>query len=426
MDVDDLPADGPRATRRLAGRRHRAGGSPSARSRDSAPARRRGDGRARRERGDRGAPSRRGCSGTTTSPVAGGRAEPEPGGTPPDSRRTIAACIGVTTCPARPTCPATSSASSTRSRTRSATNPTGRPRPIEGTGRSGVHGANGRVEAAVHQILIEIGEDPDRQGLVGTPERVHRMYTELTAGYHVDPERLINGAIFDIAYSEMVVVKDIPFYSLCEHHLLPFFGTAAVALHPARPGHRAVEDPAHRRDVRPPAPGPGAADPADRRLPPGAARAAGRRRRPRGDPPVRGHARRPQARDDHDDLVRARAVPDARPDPGRVLRPPRAARARTPERWTSACAIGSCSSPVPVAEPGRPSRRAFAAEGAFVALHHRDGSASRGRGREEAAAEIVAAGGRAMAVGADLTSTRAGRRRWSSGSTPSWGRSACS
>src|SRR4029079_11787450 len=60
----------------------------------------------------------------------------------------------------------------------------------------------------------------------------HRMYTELTAGYHVDPERLINGAIFDVAYSEMVVVKDIPFYSLCEHRLLPFFGTAAVAYIP--------------------------------------------------------------------------------------------------------------------------------------------------------------------------------------------------
>ena len=93
-------------------------------------------------------------------------------------------------------------------------------------------GANHRVEAAVRGILSEIGEDPDRQGLVGTPERVHRMYTELTAGYHVDPERLINGAIFDVDYSEMVVVKDIPFYSLCEHHLLPFFGSAAVAYIP--------------------------------------------------------------------------------------------------------------------------------------------------------------------------------------------------
>ena len=102
-------------------------------------------------------------------------------------------------------------------------------RVIEG---GGPHDGNGRVEAAVHQILTEIGEDPERQGLQGTPERVHRMYTELTAGYHVDPERLINGAIFDVDYSEMVIVKDIPFYSLCEHHLLPFFGVAHVAYVP--------------------------------------------------------------------------------------------------------------------------------------------------------------------------------------------------
>ena len=100
---------------------------------------------------------------------------------------------------------------------------------IEG---AGPHDGNGRVEAAVHQILLEIGEDPERQGLQGTPERVHRMYTELTAGYHVDAKRLINGAVFDVDYSEMVIVKDIPFYSLCEHHLLPFFGTAAVAYIP--------------------------------------------------------------------------------------------------------------------------------------------------------------------------------------------------
>jgi GTP cyclohydrolase I len=107
------------------------------------------------------------------------------------------------------------------------------PRPaaqIEGTGRNGE--GDGRVESAVREILAEIGEDPDREGLQGTPERVHRMYTELTAGYHVDEERLINDAIFDVDYSEMVVVRDIPFYSLCEHHLLPFFGTAAVAYIP--------------------------------------------------------------------------------------------------------------------------------------------------------------------------------------------------
>jgi GTP cyclohydrolase I len=88
------------------------------------------------------------------------------------------------------------------------------------------------VESAVRQILVEMGEDPDRQGLADTPSRVHRMYRELTAGYWVDPERLVNKAIFDVDYSEMVVVKDIAFYSLCEHHLLPFFGTAAVAYIP--------------------------------------------------------------------------------------------------------------------------------------------------------------------------------------------------
>ena len=90
----------------------------------------------------------------------------------------------------------------------------------------------GPVEDAVREILLEMGEDPERQGLKGTPDRVHRMYAELTAGYHVNPDRLINGAIFDVDYSEMVVVKDVPFYSLCEHHLLPFFGTAAVAYIP--------------------------------------------------------------------------------------------------------------------------------------------------------------------------------------------------
>ena len=91
---------------------------------------------------------------------------------------------------------------------------------------------NGRVEQAVRDILTEIGEDPEREGLRRTPERIHRMYHELTAGYHVDPERLINDAVFEVGYSEMVVVKDIPFYSLCEHHLLPFFGSAHVAYLP--------------------------------------------------------------------------------------------------------------------------------------------------------------------------------------------------
>ena len=90
----------------------------------------------------------------------------------------------------------------------------------------------GPVEAAVRQILSEMGEDPDRPGLLGTPERVHRMFAELTAGYHTDPDSVLNDAVFDVGYSEMVVVKDIPFHSLCEHHLLPFAGHASVAYIP--------------------------------------------------------------------------------------------------------------------------------------------------------------------------------------------------
>ncbi len=85
---------------------------------------------------------------------------------------------------------------------------------------------------AVRTLLAEIGEDPSREGLAGTPERVRRMYDELTAGYHVDPDALLNGACFNVDYDEMVVVRDIEFFSLCEHHLLPFIGRAHVGYLP--------------------------------------------------------------------------------------------------------------------------------------------------------------------------------------------------
>jgi GTP cyclohydrolase IA len=88
------------------------------------------------------------------------------------------------------------------------------------------------VHDAVRNILTHIGEDPQRQGLLKTPDRVARMYEELTAGYHTDPVKLINGALFDVEYAEMVLVKDIEFYSMCEHHMLPFFGHAHVAYIP--------------------------------------------------------------------------------------------------------------------------------------------------------------------------------------------------
>jgi GTP cyclohydrolase I len=94
------------------------------------------------------------------------------------------------------------------------------------------HGCENDIECAVRSILTGIGEDPEREGLRRTPLRVARMYEEMTAGYHVDPVKLINEAVFTVDYDEMVVVRDIDFASLCEHHLLPFIGKAHVAYIP--------------------------------------------------------------------------------------------------------------------------------------------------------------------------------------------------
>ncbi len=90
------------------------------------------------------------------------------------------------------------------------------------------------AEAAVLELLSAIGEDPDREGLKNTPRRVSRMYLELLNGYHVDPEAMVNKALFNIGdYDQMVIVRDIEFYSLCEHHMLPFLGRVHVAYMPA-------------------------------------------------------------------------------------------------------------------------------------------------------------------------------------------------
>mgnify|MGYP003395961391 FL=1 len=93
------------------------------------------------------------------------------------------------------------------------------------------------VEDSVRQILAHIGEDPTREGLVKTPYRVARAYEYLTKGYDQHPKEVINKAMFTEDYQEMVLVKDIDFFSLCEHHLLPFFGRAHVAYIPK---HRIV------------------------------------------------------------------------------------------------------------------------------------------------------------------------------------------
>ncbi len=89
-----------------------------------------------------------------------------------------------------------------------------------------------KLSDLVKEMLVQIGEDTSREGLVKTPHRVARSLHELTRGYDVNIDTLINGALFDVPYNEMVLVRDIDFYSLCEHHLLPFFGKCHVAYIP--------------------------------------------------------------------------------------------------------------------------------------------------------------------------------------------------
>jgi GTP cyclohydrolase I len=88
------------------------------------------------------------------------------------------------------------------------------------------------IAPLVHQIITELGEDPSRDGLLKTPERVDKALRFLTSGYQSNVEQIVNGALFDVEYDEMVLVRDIEFYSMCEHHMLPFFGKMHVAYIP--------------------------------------------------------------------------------------------------------------------------------------------------------------------------------------------------
>jgi GTP cyclohydrolase I len=88
------------------------------------------------------------------------------------------------------------------------------------------------MQDAITKLLKDLGEDPSREGLRDTPKRVEKAYTFLTSGYRADIDKVLNNALFTVDYSEMVIVKDIDFYSLCEHHLLPFFGKCHVAYIP--------------------------------------------------------------------------------------------------------------------------------------------------------------------------------------------------
>jgi GTP cyclohydrolase IA len=91
---------------------------------------------------------------------------------------------------------------------------------------------HGKIAELVREMLIHLGENPDREGLRRTPERFEKALRFLTSGYRQDPEKLLNGAMFSVCYDEMVVVRDIELYSLCEHHLLPFFGKCHIAYIP--------------------------------------------------------------------------------------------------------------------------------------------------------------------------------------------------
>jgi GTP cyclohydrolase I len=88
------------------------------------------------------------------------------------------------------------------------------------------------TQELLRELLVRLGEDPDRQGLEKTPERMQKALEHLTKGYHEDPSTVLEGALFDVSYDEMVIVKDIEMFSLCEHHLLPFFGKVHVAYIP--------------------------------------------------------------------------------------------------------------------------------------------------------------------------------------------------
>ena len=87
-------------------------------------------------------------------------------------------------------------------------------------------------EDLVREMIVRLGEDPTREGLVRTPDRVHRAYEHLTKGYQEDPEAMLKKALFTVNYDEMVIVKDVEMFSLCEHHILPFFGKVHVAYIP--------------------------------------------------------------------------------------------------------------------------------------------------------------------------------------------------
>ena len=188
----------------------------------------------------------------------------------------------------------------------------------------------GQMQDLIRQLLADLGEDPTAKGLRDTPKRVEKAFKFLTSGYDADIDDVLNNALFTVDYSEMVIVKDIDFYSLCEHHLLPFFGKCHVAYIPSTKVIGLEQDPAARRRVRAAAAGAGAADESDRRHDPREDRAARRRRRHGSDAPVHVDARRREAELVRGDERDARCVPRQLADADGIPRTDLAAQARYP------------------------------------------------------------------------------------------------
>ncbi len=122
---------------------------------------------------------------------------------------------------------------------------------------------NKRMQEVIRRLLAELGEDPTREGLRDTPRRVEKSLQFLTSGYLADVDLVLNNALFAVDYNEMVIVKDIDFYSLCEHHLLPFFGKCHVAYIPQGRVLGPEQDPQAGRHLRAAPADPGAAHQSD-------------------------------------------------------------------------------------------------------------------------------------------------------------------